>query len=97
MTHWKYFCLWHTLAVPFIVILQSFLLAKLPNILSVVRRSSSFDCDFLDVILFVALSSKSFILWSFLAVLFILALLGSSSDYDTPWQSFQLWYPWHFF
>ena len=63
-THWKYVCLWHSLAVPiFDTPLQTVLIARLPDsIFSIkhVRHCSLFDCDFLDVILFVALPSNLF-------------------------------------
>ena len=54
--------------------LQFFLIALLPDsILSVIPRCSSFDCDFLDVILFGALHMS-----------LIVVLPGSSFDFGTP-------------
>ena len=54
--------------------LQSFLIALLPDgILSVIPRCSSFDCDFLDVIMFGALHMS-----------LIVVLPASSFDFGTP-------------
>ena len=54
--------------------LQSFLIALLTDsIFSVIPCCSSFDCDFLDVILFGALHMS-----------LIVVLPGSTSDFGTP-------------
>ena len=78
--HWKYFFVALSGSTFYCdTPLQSFLIAILSDsILSVIRRCSSFDCDFLDVIL----------LWHSLAIFLIVVLPGSTFDFGTPLQYF---------
>ena len=61
-TQGKYFCLWHSLGVPFIVVhsCSHFNCYTSDSIFVCYTRCSLFDCDFLDVILFVELPSNPF-------------------------------------